>query len=236
MLLEGIRAVELGPHLSRQLIEAQQTMTSFQADLTRLDMSVSCIDCGLSPRELFSEDGAEDRIASAAGIANSLGCSLLKVPAPAPDTDPKVALGRLRAACEAAGPEITVVIENTPISDWDTGPGVEKPMLALTGECNLGFAFNPAHFANVDEKPYLNTWRKTKLKRYTRIIYATDGCHPGRPQYTRLLEGNAEVKELLSIFRARGYGGFVTLKMGDRRGTAAFRQHAAAFRRLLETS
>jgi sugar phosphate isomerase/epimerase len=142
----------------------------------------------------------------------------------------------VRAVCAAAGDDLTVVFENTPGSAWDTGAACDRIIRALAGECNVGFAFNPAHFANVGEKPFLRTYRDTKLKRYTRTIHATDGCFPERPRYTPPLEGNAEVKEVISIFRARSFGGFVTLKMGDRRGPVEFARHAAAFRRLLETS
>ena len=47
-------------------------------------------------------------------------------------------------------------------------------------------------------------------------------------------QGNGEVKELISIFSCRSFDGFLTLKMGDRRGPEAFKAHADAFRRLLE--
>lgn len=233
---EGISAVELGPMLARQLMEEPQTAASFAADLAELEMTVSCIDCSVAAEEFFADDGMDARVAEAAEVARLLGCALLKAPSPSPETDSRTAIARLRAACAATGDGVTVVFENAPSTLWSYGEACDEPLLALAGECDLGFAFNPAHFANVGEKPFLDTWRKTKLKRFTRIIYATDGCHPGRPQYTLPLQGNAEVKELISIFRARGYDGFVTLKMGDRRGTDAFRGHAAAFRRLLETS
>ncbi len=233
---EGIDTVELGPELSRQFIEEPRAAAGFAADLADTAMTVSCIDCGLTPRELFIDQQSIDRVTKLAEIAPTLDCRLLKVPAPPPGTGIDTAISRLRAVCEAAGDGITVVFENRPATLWSTGEACEEPLLALAEKVDIGFAFNPAHFANVGEKPFLETWRKTKLKHFTRIIYVTDGCFPGRAKYTLPLKGNGEIKEIISIFRAAGFEGFTTLKMGDRRGNAEFRRQAAAFQRLLETS
>lgn len=176
------------------------------------------------------------RLAEVGEMARRRAASLVKAPAPPAGTDPEAATERLRLACVAAGEGITVVFENTPGSAWDTGAACDAPLRALADDHDVGFAFNPAHFAQVGERPFLGVYRDTKLKRYTRIIYCTDGCFPGRPPYTLPAQGNGEVKELLSIFRARSFDGFVTLAMGDRRGADEFKRQAAAFRRLLETS
>ncbi|MCD6359791.1 MAG: AAC(3) family N-acetyltransferase [Armatimonadetes bacterium] len=233
---EGIRCVELGPVLGDQLISDAATRTSLAAELAERDMTVSCLHCGLTP-EQFMGDGVAGRIEAAARIAAEMEIPLLKVPSPPSGTDPADAIGRLREAAGAvADTGVTLVFENVPESCWDTGENCDAPLLELADEHQVGFAFNPAHFANVGEKPFLGTYRRTKLKRFTRIIYACDGCVPGRTRYTPLIGGNGEVKEVISIFRCRSFDGFVTLKMGDRRGTEAFASHAAAFRRLLETS
>jgi aminoglycoside 3-N-acetyltransferase len=234
---EGIRSVELGPALTRQLIDEPQATAGLAADLAELEMTISCVHCGLTAQELFSDEETVGRcVSDAAELARSFDCGLLKVAAPPRDTGSEKAIQRLRSVCAAAGDDLTVVFENTPGSAWDSGAACDRLLRALADECNLGFAFNPAHFANVGERPFLGTFRNTKLKRHTRIIYATDGCLPGRPGYTLPLQGNGEVKEIVSIFRARNFDGFVTLKMGDRRGTDEFKQQAAAFRRLLATS
>ncbi|MEA3402042.1 MAG: AAC(3) family N-acetyltransferase [Armatimonadota bacterium] len=234
---EGVRAVELGEALGAQLIEDQEARQGFLADLAEMEMSVSCLHCGLSAWDFVAQaEFVRARVVEAGELARAMGAPLVKVPAPPPDTDPAAARARLGLACEAAGDDVTVLFENTPGSIWDTGEACDAPLLGLADDYDVGFAFNPAHFANVGEKPFLGTYRDTKLKRYTRIIYATDGCVPGRPQYTLPLEGNGEVKEVISIFRARCFDGFVTLKMGDRRGPGEFRRQAEAFRRLLETS
>ncbi|MGM0493782.1 MAG: AAC(3) family N-acetyltransferase [Armatimonadota bacterium] len=233
---EGIRSVELGAELTRQLVDEPQATAGLAADLAELEMTISCVHCGLTAQQLFSDEETVGRcVSDAAELARSFECELLKVSAPPRGTGEEEALRRLRSVCVAAGNDLTVVFENTPGSAWDTGAACDRLLKALARECNLGFAFNPAHFANVGERPFLGTWRSTKLKRHTRIIYATDGCFPGRPQYTLPLQGNGEVKEVISIFRARSFNGCVTLKMGDRHGTDHFRRQAAAFRKLLET-
>ncbi|MGD9495324.1 MAG: AAC(3) family N-acetyltransferase [Armatimonadota bacterium] len=234
---EGINAVELGEALSAQLLSEEAAAEGFAAALADMGMSLSCLHCGLSAEEFMGETGATHaRLAQAAATARRLGAPLVKVPSPPAGSDPDAATARLRQACAAAGEGMTVVFENQPGSAWDSGAACEAPLLALAAECSVGFAFNAAHFANVGEKPFLGTYRDTKLKRFARIIYLTDGCFPGRPTYTLPAQGNGEIKEVLSIFRARSFDGFVTLKMGDRRGAGEFRRQAAAFRRLLETS
>ena len=234
---EGIRSVELGPALTRQLIDDPQATAGLAADLAELQMTISCVHCGLTAQELFAdEETVGGCVSDAAEIARSFDCTLLKVAAPPQGTSFEEATSRLRSVCEATGDDLTVVFENTPGSAWDSGDACDRVLQAVADDYNVGFAFNPAHFANVGEKPFLGTYRATKLKAYTRIVYATDGCFPGRPKYTLPLQGNAEVKEVISIFRARSYDGYVTLKMGDREGTGEFQRQAAAFRKLLATS
>lgn len=234
---EGIRAVELGPRLSAQLVADEAAAADFAATLAQMGMTLTCLHCGLTAAEFMDEEAPiRARLAEVGEMARRRAASLVKVPAPPSGTDPEAATERLRIACVAAGAGITVVFENTPGSAWDTGAACDAPLPALAGDHDVGFAFNPAHFAQVGERPFLGVYRGTKLKRYTRIIYCTDGCFPGRPPYTLPAQGNGEVKELLSIFRARSFDGFVTLVMGDRRGADEFKRQAAAFRRLLETS
>ncbi len=235
---EGIRAVELGERLGAQLLTDEGAAAGdFAASLAEMGMSVNCLHCGLAPEAFMGEEAAvRERLAAAGERAREMGIPLVKAPSPPAGADLEAATLRLRAACEATGDGVTVVFENVPGSAWDTGEACDAPLLALAGECDVGFAFNPAHFANVGEKPFLGTYRATKLKRVTRVIYATDGCVPGRPRYTLPAQGNGEVKEVISIFRARSFDGFVTLKMGDRRGADEFKRQAEAFRRLLEMS
>lgn len=234
---EGIRSIEVGASLTRQLVDDAQATAGLAADLAELDMTISCVHCGLTSQELFAdEDTVGVCVSDAAEIARSFDCDLLKVAAPPQGIGLEESVSRLRSVCRAAGDDLTVVFENTPGSAWDSGEACDRVLRALVDDCNAGFAFNPAHFANVGEKPFLGTYRDTKLKHHTRIIYATDGCFPGRPQYTLPLEGNGEIKEVISIFRARGFDGFITVKMGDRRGTGEFARQAAAFRKLLATS
>lgn len=231
---EGIRTVELGPSLGAQLAAGGAGREALLAALEELAMDVSAIHCGLAPGEIADREVARQRVSHASQLARDLGCELVLIPSPPADSASPAEI--LRSACADVGDGVTVVFENVPGSVWTTGDQCDETLLEVGEQCRVGFAFNPAHFANAGERPFLQTWRSTKLKRFTRIIYITDGGFPGRPRYTPPLEGNGEVKEIVSIFRARTFDGFVTLKMGDRRGAEQFRCQAAAFRRLLAES
>ena len=232
---EGIHWVELGEKLGGQLVSDEAAREAFAVELAAREMSVSCLHCGLTPEQFAAGSNLAERLDAASRVAAEMGIPLVKVPSPPAGTAPDLAAERLAEACRAAT-GVTVVFENLPGSCWDTGAACDAPLLTLAGERRVGFAFNPAHFANVGEKPFLGTYRATKLKRVTRVIYACDGCVPGRPRYTPLVGGTAEVKEVISIFRCRSFDGFVTLKMGDRRGAEAFKKHAEGFRKLLANS
>ena len=201
---EGIRAVELGPRLSAQLVADEAAAADFAATLAQMGMTLTCLHCGLTAAEFMDEEALiRARLAEVGEMARRRAASLVKVPAPPSGTDPEAATERLRIACVAAGAGITVVFENTPGSAWDTGAAGDAPLSALAGDHDVGFAFNPAHFAQVGERPFLGVYRGTKLKRYTRIIYCTDGCFPGRPPYTLPAQGNGEVRAPVHLPRAQ---------------------------------
>ncbi len=234
---EGIRCVELGPALASELLAHPDGIgAQFTDQLEEREMAVSCLHCGLSPEQFIAGGEVAGRqMRMAIETAQAIEAPLVKVPSPPVGTEAEAAIARLREALELAeGSTVTIVFENTPGSCWDSGEACEAPLLALADDYRLGFCFNPAHFANLGEKPFLGTYRKYKLKRYARALYVTDGCRPGRPTYTLPGQGHGEVKELISIFSCRSFDGFLTLKMGDQRGPEAFKQQAEAFRRLLE--
>ncbi|MDH7570783.1 MAG: AAC(3) family N-acetyltransferase, partial [Armatimonadota bacterium] len=93
-------------------------------------------------------------------------------------------------------------------------------------------AFNPAGFATAGEKPFLGVFYRGILRKQTAHFYVDDATWGGAPALPG--RGNAEVKEILSMLRCRGYDGVVTLR-SHHRGIPAFRQAAAAFWQLLET-
>jgi aminoglycoside 3-N-acetyltransferase len=71
-----------------------------------------------------------------------------------------------------------------------------------------GFAFHAADFARAGEKPFLKSF-KTKVRRFVDQLDVSDALFDGAP--ARLAEGNAEIKEMVSILRCSGFAGFVVL-------------------------
>ncbi|MFB3881563.1 MAG: AAC(3) family N-acetyltransferase [Armatimonadota bacterium] len=92
------------------------------------------------------------------------------------------------------------------------------------------FAFNPASFALLGERPFLKVFQ-TRLKRRIGLFYLSDATFGGR--YTLPGRGNAEVKELLSILRCRCFAGPVVIGTGP--GGPPFRELVEAFWSLLES-
>jgi aminoglycoside 3-N-acetyltransferase len=101
--------------------------------------------------------------------------------------------------------------------------------LAERGICAM-FTFSPAEFASCGEMPFLQTYRSGKFRKYMDQLDIEDGVFAGMP--TVLAKGNAEIKELVSILRCAGFGGFMTLAASNRhRGNVA--TAAMEFRQLL---
>jgi aminoglycoside 3-N-acetyltransferase len=93
------------------------------------------------------------------------------------------------------------------------------------------FAFNPAQFAAVGEKPFLRVFYRGTLRKHTVHFYLDDGLFNGTP--TLPGQGNGEVKEIISMLRCRGYNGAITLRARSG-GIAGFRAAASAFWYLLD--
>jgi len=92
-------------------------------------------------------------------------------------------------------------------------------------------AFNPRYFAAGGERPFLDVFYTGTLRKHTAHFYIDDGTFDGRR--TLPGRGNAEIKEIVSMLRCRGYDGVMTLRSQD--GPNGFREAVAAFRLLLET-
>lgn len=145
-----------------------------------------------------------------------------------------MAADMLQALAAAAQEHNTaVLIENHPAGLWRTEEECSTVLGHAAHPC-LGFSFNPAHFAQVGEKPFLRTWTRGKLKRHTRQLMVSDGCgRPGWPAYTAPGQGQGEVKELISILRCRGFNGLLTVAPLPGAG-GSLRAQLGAFWRLME--
>ena len=120
---------------------------------------------------------------------------------------------------------INILFENTS----HTSGMCLKLLKDLKGQKRL--AFNPANFALLGENAFLSVFRGTSLRQYVDLLYLNDVTFGG--EYTLPAEGNAEVKELLSILRCRSFNGRVVLATGP--GGPEFRELVDGFWYLMES-
>jgi hypothetical protein len=92
------------------------------------------------------------------------------------------------------------------------------------------FTFNAAGFARAGENPFLFSYKR-KLRRFVDQLDVADATFEGAA--TPLAGGNAEIKEMISILRCAGFGGWFTLVSGGPEGET-LRQTSARFMRLLD--
>jgi len=112
------------------------------------------------------------------------------------------AAGTARAAAEAG---VEVAFANAGM----TADAVSDLLLALDQEgLYPRFVFDAAAFARAGEKPFLVSYKR-KLRRYVDQLDVADARFDGVP--TPLAEGNAEIKEMLSILRCARFAGWCVL-------------------------
>ena len=77
----------------------------------------------------------------------------------------------------------------------------------------FGFTFNAASFAVAGERPFLFSY-KQKLRRFIDQLDIEDALFDGSP--ASLAEGNAEIKEMVSILRCASFSGLMVLGTRNR--------------------
>ncbi len=93
-----------------------------------------------------------------------------------------------------------------------------------------GFVFNAAAFARAGEHPFLGSY-KARLRRFVDQLDVEDGLADGTPR--PLMEGQAEIKEMVSILLAGGFAGTLVLAGGNR-AHGGLADAVARFERLLD--
>ncbi|MFH0938658.1 MAG: AAC(3) family N-acetyltransferase [Planctomycetota bacterium] len=93
------------------------------------------------------------------------------------------------------------------------------------------FVFNAAHFAKLGERPFLKSY-KQKLRRFVDQLDIEDATFAG--ENTTLAQGNAEIKEMISILRCASFAGWFVFSCGDR-PVESLSQTCSRFMRLIET-
>ncbi len=79
----------------------------------------------------------------------------------------------------------------------------------IISKLKAGFVFSPVEFAKAGEKPFLQSFRKGKFRKYIFQLDVEDALFDCTPSI--LASGNAEIKELISILRCASFSGFMTI-------------------------
>ncbi len=98
--------------------------------------------------------------------------------------------------------------------------------------CNCSLTFNPKNFVLANESPFGYSWRVGRFIKNTGQLDILDASWD--TVSTCLAGGNAEIKELVSIFRCHNFGGWFTLGGGGSY-PGSLTDAVRAFTRLLDT-
>jgi len=122
-----------------------------------------------------------------------------------PSTWPTARIAETARALDASGARLCV--ENLGVGGADMVRMIDS--LQMDG-ARVEAAFNPLAFVLAGENPFLASYSRTHIKARIGLLYLNDGLATG--ERTPLEEGLAEVKEMLSILRCRGFSGAVALQ------------------------
>ncbi len=91
---------------------------------------------------------------------------------------------------------------------------IQKELTSIDGNAASAatFCFNAAQFAQAGEMPFLNSYKAGHFLKTIGQLDVADCLWDGTP--TRLAQGNAEIKELISILRCSSFNGFLCLGGG----------------------
>ncbi len=98
--------------------------------------------------------------------------------------------------------------------------------LAVGKESAAGFAFSPANFARIGEKPFLESFQQGKFRKYITQLDIEDALFDGSSALPG--NGNAEIRELVSILRCASFSGYMTIS-GINRSFGSARELAEQF-------
>ena len=203
---EGIRHVEIDRIDGRDLLELDESeLTDFARSLREAGVSVAAV----------RSRCWESRFDGLVRAAQLTGAGRVVVPV-------ELIRGEHVDAAVSAG--LSVLVENSQMD----AESCEKKLRKL--EPTMGLSFNPARFAAIGQKPFLDAFH-TKVSRYIRELVVADMTFAGEP--TLLSRGNAEIKEMVSVLRCRCFGGPMVIRYETLPTGATFRDVAASFWQLL---
>jgi sugar phosphate isomerase/epimerase len=215
------------------------------------EMADNCRDSGLNALELDGLQGKSLAMLGPEAVAKALarlresGCRVVSLRAPAAGEG---VWDLFQLARDAGVPRVVL-----PFSDRSLGHAVMARETGVTVSfCNrgvdseivsgillrlrteglaAGFTFNAAEFARAGELPFLGSYKK-KLRRFVDQLDLEDALYDGSPR--ALGQGNAEIKEMVSILSAASFSGTVVLGPGNR-AVGSLLEATRRFEYLLDT-
>ena len=158
-----------------------------------------------------------------------LGIDLVKVPAPEAGDSPDT----LREVCRMAKVYgIRILLENTLHGPLSTVEGLEEVFSALAPE-GAGWILDPRAIVRQRRHPFFHDFTRSRRKNDVAVLRLADGrFDDGDP--APLGQGDAEIKELVSILLARSFRGpFSIVPDGPGCGPEEYRGTLRAFQDLL---
>ncbi len=239
---EGIEYIEIGPQWARLIAGDDRLADQLASALAEAGILVSAYYADLPAASESSVEDALDEFERVLTDAADLSPDFIKLPSYEPwergdiEGQYRQVLDLLNAiVARASETETRLLIENAPGSFFEDTRRCDRALIqAASSRQTLFFSLNPAHFAQVGEKPFLYTFRQVKAKRRMAQLMISDGCEPPWPKYTLVGQGQGEVKELMSILRCRSFSGHFTIAVGDIRSPQNFTRQARAFWHLLD--
>ncbi len=240
--VEGIEHVEIGPQWARLIAEDDRLADELACALAQAAIVVSVYYADLPAASESSVQDALDEFERVLTDAAYFSPDYIKLPSYEPwergdlEGQHRQVLDLLKAiVARAAETDTRLLIENVPGSFFEDGESCDRALAHVASSPQtLFFSFNPAHFVQVGEKPFLYTFRQAKAKRRMAQLMISDGCEPPWPKCTFVGQGQGEVKELMSILRCRSFSGYFTIALGDIRSPDNFTRQAKAFWHLLD--
>jgi len=233
---QGISHLELGRVAGRSVLEMTPVeRTRLRQELKAHQFSVSAINPEWN-RWPITEDPDPDlaRFREILKVAQFFDCqhlviSSFKVPAREENRYRDQVLFRLTEMVKLARDQhITLLLENEP-GFYAASSDRCADLVESVGSLFLRLAFNPANFARGGEKPFLGI--SSHIRKMAGQVYINDALFSGSPQLPG--QGNAEIKELISILRCRSFDSFFCLKPGLGAGKENFNRAAECFWQML---
>lgn len=234
---EGIRSIEIGPQWMQILTADPDARQAVAAAFGRAQVDVTVCFAAVPMSDETTVKTAISALHLAIEATTVFVPKYLKLPAYVCNEHGDTQFGHAAElidalAATAADAGVSLLISNAPDGLMRDSDSTAR-LLGMISASNVSFSFNPAHFAQIGEHPFLKTYHHIKAARYTAQLIINDGCKAPWPAFTTPGQGQAEVKELMSILRCRSFSGLFTIAVGPNATPDRFSEQTDAFWHLL---